>query len=173
MKIKNNPNRAPNLKKSWTGKVKFLYGLIVLCMSLISLSGVLLCTIGMLPGLVAWSWDKNPNKRIALSVIIMNAAGIAPTLIRVLPLGWSLAAGFEILNDAREWLGILSAAGVGWGIIIVTPQIIRTILIWHHQSGIKYNVGLQKKLIESWGEKISVSDPIKKRETMSVQRVER
>jgi hypothetical protein len=158
----NKSKEAPKAKKqseknSWTGKITFLYGLIVICISLISLSGVLLCTLGMLPGLVAWSWDKHPNKRIALSVLIMNAAGVAPTLIKVLPLGWSLAAGFDVLNDAREWLGILCAAGFGWGIIIILPQLLRAIFIWRHETAIKNNINIQKKLVASWGGKISES----------------
>jgi hypothetical protein len=87
----------------------------------------------------------------------MNAAGVAPTLIKVLPLGWSLAAGFDVLNDAREWLGILCAAGFGWGIIIILPQLLRIIFIWRHETAIKNNINIQKKLVASWGGKISES----------------
>ncbi len=133
----------------------FLWTAVILVLvSMVALPMVMLILIGMLPTIVAYIIDRNPQKNAAFCVGGMNLIGVFPYIIDL----WSdisFALATNILTDVFAWAVMYGAAGFGWMLYSSLPPVIANILTAISQRRIAQLRAKQRRLIEEWGEDIA------------------
>ena len=110
--------------------------------------------IGMVPAFVAYITDNDRNKYTFSTVAALNFAGVFPFMIDILAHGGRFAAVQNKLSDMVVWFVMYGSAGVGWGLVKLSPIIAAATLDGIYQGRILHLETLQKKAVEEWGEEI-------------------
>lgn len=123
---------------------------------------VVLVLIAMIPTYVAFFTDNDPQKSGAVSVGVMNFAGIIPFLIDLWKKGQTLANAFQVIGSANSWLIILGAAAIGQMIVYAIPQAIATLTLTQAESRLKALRKNLDMLKEFWGPEVATTKPLDK-----------
>ncbi|HWK46062.1 MAG TPA: hypothetical protein VNT30_15175 [Stellaceae bacterium] len=134
-------------------------GLVVGTLSLVLLAGFALPTCvlfvaGMLPSGVAMVVDRHPRKFLAISVSIMNLAGVLPVAIKLWTGVNTMVGLTALLANVFVWLAFYGAAGVGWLLHFGMPIIATAVLKKSLANRRKALGTFQQKLVEEWGEEV-------------------
>lgn len=146
---------APKVSKATRFGWMSLFVGVALASAFFASTSVLLF-VGMLPTLVAFITDRSPGKMAALSISVLNLAGVMPFVINLWRSGQGLAATFQLLAQPYTWLVMYGAAGIGWSIYHYLPKFVATYVAYRAQSQLSDLQGLQKKLLEKWGPNVAV-----------------
>ncbi len=146
---------APDKPKSRAlGAQIAVLGALVL-VALLSAPALLLFVAGGLPTFAAWIGDTDERKTTAYTVGVMNVCGIIPFVIQVLPYGHSFIKAGHVIQDVYTWFFIYLAAGLGWIILSVLPEVIRWFIGFRLEQQRRQLEKRRDKLIDEWGEKVS------------------
>lgn len=107
-------------KSSSSGMVTVL--LILMPVGLIFLPTTVLLAVGMIPTVVAYVVDRDPDKTAPMTVGGLNFAGVFAFAVSLWQAGHTMAALSRILTDPFAWLVMYGAAGLGWTLYYGIPR---------------------------------------------------
>jgi len=116
-----------------------------------TLPTVLILCVGMLPTMAAFIIDRRREKYTTLCVGSMNFVGVIPFLATLWQEDHSFDMAFTILADPFGWLMMLGAAGIGWAIYFVAPNLVSMVMAARIEQRIERLKNRQTELVEEWG----------------------
>ncbi len=111
--------------------------------------------IGMLPAMVAYLVDHDPNKYTSSTVAALNFSGVFPYMVDIFMQGGTFTAIESKLSDPVIWFVMYGSAAMGWAIVLCSPVIAAAMLDSIYKGRILHLESMQKKSIEEWGEEVS------------------
>jgi len=147
--------KAPTLPGRAMRKAVWIL-LCLVALLVISLPTVLLLLFGMLPTIVAWVVDRSQQKYATFCVCGMNFSGVFPFLSDVWFKDHSTDAAVRILTNVFDLTVIYGTAAFGWMIFIAVPPVITQFISAMLQKRVATLREQQQKIIEEWGEGVSM-----------------
>lgn len=117
---------------------------------------VMLLVFGMIPGIVAWMIDRSPKKYATFCVGGMNLSGVFPAFLELWNGNRDIAQAIQILSNPFDLVIMFAAAAFGWLLYVFIPPIVVALLTVIAQHRIAELRGLQRKLIQDWGDGVAV-----------------
>jgi hypothetical protein len=134
-----------------------VWGLLILvALLVISLPTVLVLLFGMLPTIVAWVIDRSQQKYATFCVCGMNFSGMFPFLSDIWFKDHSTDAAVAVLTNVFDLMVIYGAAAFGWMMFIAVPPVISQFISAMLQRRVATLRDQQQKIIEEWGEGVSM-----------------
>jgi hypothetical protein len=130
--------------------------IVVMGLLIFSLPTVIVFVFGMIPSMVAYVVDRTKEKYATFCVASMNFCGVFPYLMDLWFDTHTMYAAMNILADVFALAIMLSAAASGWIIYRTVPPVIFSFLSVIAQQRVNALRSEQRKLIEEWGQKVSV-----------------
>lgn len=153
------PAAAPPAKRSlWAKLAMPLIVVGSIAMIVLLRVGYLFVLLALLPSIVAWFADREPEKIVAKTVFACNFAGLMPFIVKLALTGSDTASVLHIIGAPTVWLIIFSCAAAGWALVWVCSQIAHAVLHVFYRGQIAYLEGVQAKLVEEWGPQIKRRD---------------
>jgi hypothetical protein len=140
-------------KRSSSGMVTVL--LILMPVGLIFLPTTVLLAVGMIPTVVAYVVDRDPDKTAPMTVGGLNFAGVFAFTVSLWQAGHTMAALSRILTDPFAWLVMYGAAGLGWTLYYGIPPAVAGWIILRAESKIAQRIEEQRELIDLWGTEVN------------------
>lgn len=131
--------------------------LVLICAGIVVLRfGFIFLLLALLPTIVAYYIDHTPKKPIFKTVASCNIAATLPTIAPMIRAGIAMKDYdiSSVLRDASVWLMVYTGAAVGWCLIFLCRYIARFIVTLMYEYNINALEGLQKQLVEEWGQRI-------------------
>eukprot|EP01012_Entosiphon_sulcatum_P035817 TRINITY_DN45531_c0_g1_i1.p2 TRINITY_DN45531_c0_g1~~TRINITY_DN45531_c0_g1_i1.p2 ORF type:complete len:163 (+),score=21.69 TRINITY_DN45531_c0_g1_i1:266-754(+) len=141
---------APRKRKKKKGGLLTLI-LLIIPAALIVLPTTILFGIGMIPTIVAYVVDRDPEKSAPITVGGLNFCGCMPFAIDLWRHQHTISAAGKIFADPLAWLVMYGAAAVGWGLYYGIPPLVAGVEVSRSES--RLDVLKQKKvaLVQEWG----------------------
>lgn len=121
---------------------------------------VLLISVGMLPTGVAYLIDTHPRRYAAKTVAWANLAGALIVVFELWGADRSIATTLDLLTDPMNWVIMLGAAGIGWGIHFTIPGLVLRYLDLSLEMKRKTLHERQKELEKEWGTDVRANAPL-------------
>ncbi len=126
---------------------------------LVVLPTTILIGVGMLPTVVAYVIDQDPEKSAPITVGAMNFCGVMPFAIGLWQAGHTLPALMPMLRDPVTWFFMYGAAGVGWLLYYGLPPMIAGVVVMRDETRIRTLDTERRALIEEWGPDVVAKTP--------------
>lgn len=125
--------------------------LLIIPAALIVLPTSILFGVGMIPTIVAYVVDRDPEKSAPITVGGLNFCGCMPFAIDLWKHHHTIAAAGKILMDPVSWLVMYGAAAIGWSLYYAIPPVVANLEIGRAEK--RVDVLKQKKvaLVQEWG----------------------
>lgn len=120
-----------------------------------SLPTVTLAFFCGLPTMGAWVSEKAPHKYAWLCVGGLNFAGTLPFLFDLWFGVHTLDEAINMLSNGTVLLWAYGCAGIGWGLYLVTPPVVKSWLAFITERRVASLKAAQKKLVEDWGQEVT------------------
>ncbi len=124
---------------------------------MIAAATMFLLLLGMLPTITALILDRSKQKYAVFCVGGMNAAGLSPYILDLWFGAHSIAAVVDIMTDALSVAIIYGAAAFGWVIYTIVPPVVVSILTIVTQRRVASLRTAQRRIIEEWGEDVTLT----------------
>ncbi len=115
--------------------------------------------IGMIPTLIAYFADKDPDKTAPLTVGALNAIGVIYWVLSLWEQHNDVRKAILILTDPVSLLTMYGAAGAGWAIYYGVPSAVASYVVMRSHGQISKLEGAQRKLVEEWGPEVATDTP--------------
>ncbi|MFM2044651.1 MAG: hypothetical protein RLY86_3227 [Pseudomonadota bacterium] len=145
------PDHPPRRRSG--GLLIFL--VLVLPFGLLVLPTTVMLLAGLIPTVVAYIVDRDPDKPACLSVAAMNLCGIMPFLIKLWREGHTADLAFGLLAQPTTWLVMYGAAGIGWGIYYLVPPIVTGLSVSRDEATIRQLEEQRALLVKDWGPEVA------------------
>ena len=129
--------------------------LILLPAGLIFLPSTILLAVGMIPTVVAYVVDRDPDKTAPMTVGGLNFAGVVTFLISLWQAGHTMTALTKVLTDPFAWLVMYGAAGLGWALYYGIPPAVAGWIMLRAEARIAQRIEEQRELIALWGTEVN------------------
>jgi hypothetical protein len=129
--------------------------LILFPVGLIFLPSTILLVVGMIPTVVAYVVDRDPEKTAPMTVGGLNLAGVVTFVISLWQTGHSMAALSKVLTDPFAWLVMYGAAGLGWTLYYGIPPAVAGWITLRAEARIAQRIEEQRELIDLWGTEVN------------------
>lgn len=151
------PEEAPRRKPASTGNTwgLLLIIFIVVVTGVLAFPTFMILACGMLPALAAALIDHRPGRHASYCVIAANLAGIAPVLAALWSGGNSVAFALMLLSDVYVWLGMYSAAALGWALIWLFSIFTEFVLALMASLRVRKLYATQEGMVAEWGASVS------------------
>lgn len=123
--------------------------------ALLFLPTAMVLVVGMLPTLVAYVVDRDPDKPAPVAVGALNICGVTAYLIDLWTTGHTLAGAARILGDATAWLVMYGAAAIGWVIYTMIPPLVAMWMAGRARARITVLRERQADLVAEWGAEVA------------------
>ncbi|ALG73495.1 membrane protein [Azospirillum thiophilum] len=125
--------------------------LLIIPAALIVLPTSILFGVGMIPTIVAYVVDRDPDKSAPITVGGLNFCGCMPFAIDLWKHQHTIGAAAKIFADPLAWMVMYSAAAVGWGLYYGIPPLVAGMEVTRAEK--RVDVLKQKKvaLVQEWG----------------------
>lgn len=127
---------------------------LVIPLGLFVLPSTVLLLAGLIPTIVAYVVDKDPDKSAALTVGSMNLTGIAPFLVRLWQAGHTLDGTARLLADPFTWMVMFGAAAIGWLMYFFIPMGVAMVEQARSGSRIREMEAERAGLVADWGPEV-------------------
>ncbi|MBB6251328.1 hypothetical protein [Nitrospirillum iridis] len=114
-----------------------------------------LTIIGMVPTIVAWIVDRDPDKPAAVTVGALNICGVMPFCIQLWQHGHTMDYAAGLLVQPVTWLVMYSAAAGGWLLYFGIPPLVAGWSVARDQALIRELAEERQALVEEWGVEVS------------------
>jgi hypothetical protein len=128
--------------------------LIVVPLSLVFMPTAILMAAGMIPTLVAFLADRDPERTAPMTVGALNFVGCMAFVIRLWQGNNTLAGALAMLSDPFVWFGMYGAAAVGWGFYYGIPPVVAGWIAMRAQARIDKLKAEQEALVAEWGPEV-------------------
>lgn len=125
--------------------------LLIVPAALIVLPTTILFGIGMIPTIVAYVVDRDPDKSAPITVGGLNFCGCMPFAIDLWKHQHTIGAAAKIFADPLAWLVIYSAAAVGWGIYYGIPPMVAGMEVTRAEKRVEVLKQKKVALVQEWG----------------------
>lgn len=151
------PQDAPKRKPTSPGNIGGLLLLIciVVVTSALEFPTFIILAGGMLPALAAALIDNKRGRHASYCVIAANLAGVAPVLSTLWADGNTIAVAIILMGDVYVWLGIYSAAALGWAMIWTFTIIAEVVLSMMANQQVSRHYRTQEEMVAEWGESVT------------------
>ncbi len=151
---------APRRKPAPSGNIwgLLLIIFIVVVTGALAFPTFIILACGMLPALAAALIDHRPGRHASYCVIAANLAGIAPVLAALWSGGNSVALAMMLLSDVYVWLGMYSAAALGWAMIWLFTIITEIVLALRASLRVRKLYATREQMVAEWGAGVSGED---------------
>lgn len=137
--------------KRRTGGLVALAAFALIPAGLIVLPTTLLVLVGLLPTVVAYVIDDDPEKSAPITVGAMNFCGVMPFAIKLWQDGHSVSVVLVQLTDPLTWFIMYGAAGVGWLVYYGLPPMIAGVVVMRDEARIKALDDERRAIVAQWG----------------------
>jgi hypothetical protein len=122
---------------------------------MVALPTFITLTVGLLPSLVAFIFDRSAGRTMARCVFGLNFSGVAPYILEVWmqpsqTVGGATQAIFQPLSLSIMY----GAAGLGWLLYLAMPPIVANVLNLAAQRRVSELRKKQRGLIKTWGDSL-------------------
>lgn len=111
----------------------------------------LLFFVMMAPTWVAYITDRSREKKLAITVGMLNLTGTLPAIIELWSRGQNHQTAMNLIGDVFVWVVAYGAAFAGWMIFAFMPTVVGSYYRMTTDNRIKALVKQQKALIAEWG----------------------
>lgn len=125
--------------------------LLIVPAALIVLPTTILFGIGMIPTIVAYVVDRDPDKSAPITVGGLNFCGCMPFAIDLWKHQHTIGAAAKIFADPLAWLVMYSAAAVGWGIYYGIPPMVAGMEVTRAEKRVEVLKQKKVALVQEWG----------------------
>ncbi|MBP2233017.1 hypothetical protein [Azospirillum agricola] len=125
--------------------------LLIIPAGLIVLPTSILFGIGMIPTIVAYVVDRDPDKSAPITVGGLNFCGCMPFAIELWKHQHTIGAAAKIFADPLAWLVMYGAAAVGWGLYYGIPPLVAGLEITRAEKRVEVLKGKKVALVQEWG----------------------
>jgi hypothetical protein len=148
---------APAPKKRGSKKKGRNWTLFALCLpaGLMALPTTLVLGAGMIPTLVAWATDRDPDKTAAMTVGGLNFCGVVPYCIDLWKHHHTIGAATKMLSDPLTWLVMYGAAAVGWAFYFGIPPAVASMEMMRAETRMEEMRQKKAELVREWGPEVS------------------
>src|SRR4051812_23632705 len=115
----------------------------------------ILLGVGMVPTLVAFIIDRDPEKTAPLTVGAMNIVGVMVPILQLWKSANTVQAAVIQLSHPLTLMMMYLAAAVGWGIYYGVPPAVAGFVTLRAENRIAKLEQEQKELVEEWGPEIA------------------
>ncbi len=125
--------------------------LLIIPAGLVVLPTSILFGVGMIPTMVAYVVDRDPEKSAPITVGGLNFCGCMPFAIDLWKHHHTIAAVGKIFSDPVAWLVMYGAAAIGWALYYGIPPVIANLEVSRAEKRVD---GLKQKkvaLVQEWG----------------------
>lgn len=141
----------PRKKKSWFAPVLII---VSLAMMLLLQQLFIFLLVAMMPTIASYYTDRTSYRGMFQCVMACNLSGTIPFFVEILRAGGGNAAVQSRFADPAVWFAIYAAAGAGWALIYLCPQLTRMMVKAGDLRIIMQLESRQKALVEDWGPEI-------------------
>lgn len=149
--------QQPVRGRAQRGKVLLYTLLIGVLLIAVALPTLIVVFVGMLPGMVAFFWDRTDQKYAFFCVGGLNFAGLFSYLMDLWGGDHTIPGAINIISDVFAMAITYGAAACGWVVFIVVPPVITsfmTVLTERRLSALRNN---QQRIVEEWGEEVAMA----------------
>ncbi|CAO3357517.1 hypothetical protein ABNQ39_21370 [Azospirillum sp. A26] len=125
--------------------------LLIVPAALIVLPTTILFGIGMIPTIVAYVVDRDPDKSAPITVGGLNFCGCMPFAIDLWKHQHTIGAAAKIFADPLAWMVMYSAAAVGWGIYYGIPPLVAGMEVSRAEKRVEVLKQKKVALVQEWG----------------------
>lgn len=148
--------RKPN--KGSGGGIILLVIMLVVPATIFMLPMTVIACLGMIPTVVAFVADRDPEKMAPITVGAMNLCGVLPFAIEFLEQRDDLERLAEMIANPATWLVMYGAAAVGWALYFAIPTLVSNFEIMRGQGRIDHLERKKKRLEDEWGSAVRSDD---------------
>ncbi len=106
---------------------------------------------GLAPSIVAFFYDRSPDRSASVCMVTLNLAGVAPMLRHLWYDGHTLDLALKLLSDIANWTPVLSTVGSSIVLLMLVPWILeRGIENAARERMVALETGLEQ-LQQEWG----------------------
>ncbi|NKB48926.1 MAG: hypothetical protein GKS02_06125 [Alphaproteobacteria bacterium] len=157
MAKKKNKPVAKRARRSRGGLPLLMLGFSAVAIGLLVVAApaLILLFVGMAPTAVAIFIDREPEKHAAISVAILNFAGLSPYLADFILGAATFSQAIALVSNVFVLVVIYGAAAAGWVLVLLLPPVSAIVLGVVTDGRIETLRKEQKQLIEDWGEGVA------------------
>lgn len=149
---------APRGKRKGKKKSLWTFLLLLLPAGLVVLPTSILFGLGMIPTMVAYVIDRDPEKPAPITVGGLNFCGCLPYAIDMWKHGGgSISASLKLFTDPLSWLVMYGAAAVGWALFYGIPPAVANAEIMRSERRIDALKQRKVALVQEWGPDVAES----------------
>ncbi len=128
--------------------------LILVPLSLVFMPTAMVVAAGMIPTLVAYLIDRDPEKTAPLTVGALNFVGCMVFVISLWQGSHTIAGAMRLLSDPFVWFAMYGAAAVGWAVYYGVPPMVAAWIAMRAESRIQSLRDEQANLVKEWGPEV-------------------
>jgi len=145
---KKSPPRGGGKRKK---KSLWTFLLLLLPAGLVVLPTSILFGLGMIPTMVAYVIDRDPDKPAPITVGGLNFCGCLPYAIDLWKHGGGVNAALKVFGDPMAWLVMYGAAAVGWAFYYGIPPAVANAEVMRSERRIDALKQRKVALVQEWG----------------------
>ncbi|WP_029009824.1 hypothetical protein [Azospirillum halopraeferens] len=146
--------RSPSRGKRPTRKKRggpWLFLLLILPAALVVLPTTIVFGLGMIPTIVAYVIDRDPDKSAPITVGGLNFCGCMPFAIDLWKNGHTMGVALKVFADPLAWLIMYGAAAIGWALYYGIPPAVASAEILRAEKRVETLRAQKAKLVQEWG----------------------
>lgn len=145
--------RGKKSKKKRGSMITFL--LLIMPAALVVLPTTILFGIGMIPTVVAYLVDRDPEKPAPITVGGLNFCGCMPFAIDLWKHHHTIPAAMKVFGDPLAWLIMYGAAAIGWAFYYGIPPLVAGNEISRSEKRIESLRMRKSQLVQEWGPEVA------------------
>lgn len=142
--------RGKRRRRSGGGNI-WTFLLLIIPAALVVMSTTILFMIGMIPTVVAYVIDRDPEKPAPITVGALNFCGCLPFAINLWLQGNTLAKLGTMLVNPMIWLVMYGAAAAGWAFYFGIPPMVASAEVMRAEKRIAELRQRKAELVGAWG----------------------
>lgn len=140
-------------KKGHSRMLTFL--LLLLPAALVVLPTTMIFGVGMIPTMVAYMIDRDPEKPAPIIVGGLNFCGCMPFAILLWIQGHTMGVAMKMLANPITWLVMYGAAALGWAFYYGIPPAVANAEIRSAEKRVEELRMRKSELVQQWGPEVA------------------
>lgn len=146
---------AKGKRRGNKGRNIWLFLLLILPAALVVLPTTIVFGVGMIPTIVAFVTDRDPEKPAPITVGGLNFCGCMPYAIDLWRHGHTIGAAAKLFLDPLAWLVMYGAAAIGWAFYYGIPPMVAGVEVGRSEKRIEVLKAQKVALVQEWGPEVA------------------